>query len=91
MDGAEDAEVGSGTSSTTRSAENLLSDMAEDAEVGGNSDGDDDEIVKRSPPSKNVKRIYRGILPPYAPTLIAHLLQKDEFPLIVLAMVEALS
>ena len=45
---AEDAEIGSGTSSITRSAENLPSDMAEDAEVGGNSNGDNDETVKRS-------------------------------------------
>ena len=37
---------------TTRSAENLPSDMAEDAEVGGNGDGGDDETVKRSPLSK---------------------------------------
>ena len=49
---AEDAEVGSGTSSTTRSAENSPSDMAENAEIGGNGDGSDDETVKRSPLSK---------------------------------------
>ena len=58
--------------------------MAEDAEVGGNGDGGDDKIVKRSPPSKNVEQIYRDILPPNAP-------KKDEFPFIVLAIVEALS
>ena len=52
MDGAEDVEFGSGTSSTTRSAENLPSDIAEDAKVDGNNDGGDDKIVKRSPPSK---------------------------------------
>ena len=51
-DMAEDAEVGSGTSSTTRSAENSPSDMAENAEVGGNSDGGDDETVERSPSKK---------------------------------------
>ena len=34
---------------TTRSAKNLLSDIAEDAEVGGNGDSSDDETVKRSP------------------------------------------
>ena len=46
---AEDAEVGSGTSSTTRSAENSSAsvDMAEDAEIG-EGDGGDDETVKRS-------------------------------------------
>ena len=49
---AEDAEVGSETSSTTRSAKNLLSDMAKDAEVGGNGDGGDDETVKKSPSKK---------------------------------------
>ena len=52
MDGAEDAEVGSRTSSTTRSAKNLPSDMAEDVEVGGNGDGGDDKTVERSPLSK---------------------------------------
>ena len=53
MDRAEDAEVGSGMSSTTRSAKNLsvLVDMAEDAEVG-EGDGGDDKTVKRSPLSK---------------------------------------
>ena len=50
---AEDAEVGSGTSFTTRSAENSLAsmDIAEDAELG-KVNGDDDETVKRSPLSK---------------------------------------
>ena len=52
IDGAEDAEVGSGTSSTTRSAENLPSDMAENTEVSGNGNGGDDETVKRSLLSK---------------------------------------
>ena len=49
MDGAEDAEVGSGISSTTRSSENSLSDMTENAEVGGNGDGGNDKTVERSP------------------------------------------
>ena len=35
MDKTEDAKVKSGTSSTTRSAENFLLDMAENAEIGG--------------------------------------------------------
>ena len=50
MDRAEDAEVGSGTSSTTRSAKNLSAsvDMAKDAEVG-ESGGDDDKTVEKSP------------------------------------------
>ena len=50
---AEDVEVGSGTSSTTRSGENLLAsvDMAEDAEVGEGDSGDD-ETVERSPSKK---------------------------------------
>ena len=49
----EDAEVGSGTSSITRSAGNLSAslDMAEDAEIC-EGDGDDDETVERSPLSK---------------------------------------
>ena len=44
---AEDAEVGSGTSSTTRSAENSSTsvDMTENAEVGED-DGGNDETVK---------------------------------------------
>ena len=45
---AEDAEVGSKTSSTTRSAKNLPLDIAEDAELGGNGDSGDDKLVKRS-------------------------------------------
>ena len=49
---AEDAEVKSGTSSTIRSAKNLPLEMAEDAEVDANSDGGDDETVKRSSLSK---------------------------------------
>ena len=49
MDGAENAEVGNGTSSTIRSAENSPSDMAEDAEFDGNSDDGNDKTVKRSP------------------------------------------
>ena len=51
---AEDAEVGSGTSSITRSAENLSVsvDMAEDAEVGGNGYSGDNETVERSPSKK---------------------------------------
>ena len=53
-DGANNAEVGSGISSTTRSDENLPSNMAKDAEVGGNGDGSDDETVERSPLSKKL-------------------------------------
>ena len=89
---AEDAEVGSGTSSTTRSAENssasgtwlrMLRLVAMVRVV----------MMKRSKDHlfPRSRADLWGILPPYAPTLIAHLLQKDEFPLIVLAMVEALS
>ena len=50
---ADDAEVGSRTSSTIRSAENLSAsiDMAEDAEVGGGNSGDD-KTVKRSSSKK---------------------------------------
>ena len=52
-DMAEDAEVGSGTSSITRSAKNSSAsvNMAEDAEVGEN-DGGDNEMVKQSPSKK---------------------------------------
>ena len=50
---AKDAEVGSGTSSTIRSAENFsaLVNIAEDAGVGEN-DGDNNKTVERSPLSK---------------------------------------
>ena len=50
---AEDAEVSSGMSSTTRSAKNLSVsvDMAEDAEVDEGDDSDD-KTVKRSPSKK---------------------------------------
>ena len=67
MDGAEDAEVGSGTSSTTRSAENSSAsvDMAEDAEVGGNGDGGDDKTVEKIT-FQEVERTYRVS---YFPTL----------------------
>ena len=50
---AKDAEFGSGTSSTTRSAENLPLDIAENAEVGGNGNSGDDETVKRLPSRKS--------------------------------------
>ena len=50
---AENAEFESGTSSTTRSAKNSPLNMAENAEVGGNGDGGDDEMVERSPFSKS--------------------------------------
>ena len=53
-DMAEDAEVGSGTSSTTRSAKNLPSNMAENAEVGGNDNGSDDKTIKKSFLSKKL-------------------------------------
>ena len=49
---AEDAKIGSKTSSITRLAKNLPLDMAEDAKVGGNSNGNNDETVKKSPLSK---------------------------------------
>ena len=50
---AEDAKVRSKTSSTTKSAKNLLSDVAKDAEVGGNGDDSDDEMIKRLPSRKS--------------------------------------
>ena len=83
IDGAEDAEVRSGTSSTTKLAKNSPSDMAEDVEVGGNGDGGDDKMVKKSPLSKKPNKP--------AGYLISLHSRKDEFLLIVLAMVEALS
>ena len=64
---AEDIEIGSGTSSTTRSAENVSAsmDIAEDAQVGEN-DGDDDEIVKRSPFSKKPNVPIRYLISLYS-------------------------
>ena len=61
---AEDVEVKSKTSSTARSAKNSLSDMAENAEVCGNGDGGDNEMVERSPLSKkpNVPTKYLTFL-----------------------------
>ena len=44
---AKEAEVRSGMNFTTRSVENLPLDIAEDAEVGANNDGGDDETVKK--------------------------------------------
>ena len=44
---------------TTRSAENLPSDMAEDAEVHGNGDSGDNETVKRLPLFKKPNRPTR--------------------------------
>ena len=75
MDRAENAEVGSGTS-ITRSAENLSAsvDMGEDAKVGGNGDGGDNETVEKIT-FQEVERTY-GVS--YLP-----MLRKDEFPLIV--------
>ena len=61
MDRAEDIEVGSKTSSTTRSAKNLLVsvDMAEGAEVG-EGDGGDGKTVKRLPFSKKLSGPIRN-------------------------------
>ena len=60
MDRAEDAEVGSRTSSTTRSANNSSAsvDMAEEAEVSSNGDGGDDEMVKKIT-FQEVEQTYR--------------------------------
>ena len=46
---AKDAEVGHKTRSTIRSDKNLPLDMAKDAEVGGNNNGNDNKRVKKSP------------------------------------------
>ena len=91
-DMAEDAEVGSGTSSIIRSAKNssasetwlrMLRLVAMVIVVIKKQSKD--YLFPRS------QTYLQGILPPYAPTLIAHLSQKDEFPVIVLAMIEARS
>ena len=72
MDGAEEPEVGSETSSTTRLAKNLPSNMAENIKVGSNGDNGDDEIVKRSPFSKkpNVFTEY-STFPQYKKTWVS--------------------
>ena len=46
--GAEVAEINSGTSFITRSAKNLPLDMAEDLKIGSNNDGSDNKMVKKS-------------------------------------------
>ena len=84
MNRAQNAEIGRRTRSTTRLAKNLLLNMAEDAKVGGNGDGGDDETVKKITSFQEAKRTYKVS---YLPTLQ----KKDEFPLIVLAMVEDLN
>ena len=52
MDEAEDAKVGSETSSRTRSAENLPLNKTENIKIGRNGNGGDDKMVKKSPSSK---------------------------------------
>ena len=91
MDKAEDAEVGSGTSSKTRSAENLwaLIDRAEDAEIGEGDNGNN-EMVKRSPFCKKLSGLIKYLTFLYSNTNSAPLAKKWVF-LIVLAMVKALS
>ena len=78
----EDTKVGSGISFTTRSVKNLPSDIAKDAEVGSNSNDGDDETVKRSAFQKS------SGLTEYLTFLC---FEKNKFPLIVLAFVEALN
>ena len=76
MDGAEDAEVGSRTSSTTRLAKNLSAsmDIAEDAKVGENDSGNNKMVKNHLFPKSQMD--LQGILPLYIP-------KKDEFFLIV--------
>ena len=78
------AKVSSKTSSITRSAKNLPTsvDIAEDTKVG-ESDGGDDVMVEKSTLSKKQNEPAR-----YLTSLCSG---KDEFLLIVLAIVEALN
>ena len=57
--------------------------MAQDAEVGGNSDSGNNETVKISPLSKK-PNVFIEYFTPHVP-------EKDKFPLIVLAIVEVFS
>ena len=59
MDGTEDADVGSGTSFTTKSVKYLPLDMAQDAEVGDIGDSSDNKTVKKSPFSKKLSGSIR--------------------------------
>ena len=52
IDRAENAKLGNKTNSTTRLAKNLPLNIAEDAEIGGNSNSGDNKTVKRLPLSK---------------------------------------
>ena len=65
-------------------------DLAEDIKVGGNGEGGDNKTVKRSALSKKSSGPI-GYFISLRSDAEAHLSQKDEFPLIVLAMVKALS
>ena len=79
---AEDAEVGNKTSSTIKSVKNLLLDMAENTDVSDKVIG---VMIKQSKDYFPRSWTYlQGIL-------LAYALKKDEFSLIVLAMVETLS
>ena len=62
--------------------------MAEDVEVGSNGNGGDDETGKTSPLSKKSNRPM-GYLISLRSNADSVPFAKDEFPLIVLAMVEA--
>ena len=91
LDMAEDAKVGSKTSSTTRSAKNLSAslDIAKDVKLDGGSK-DNDKTVKKSPFYTKLSK-PTGIIPLYAKTLIAYLLKKIWAHLIILTIIKALS
>ena len=86
---AENAEVRSGISFTTKSAKNLSLDMAEDAKVGGNSDGGDNETVKKSPSKKSSGPM--AYLISLRSDADSSLFKKRWAYLIILTIVEALS
>ena len=90
MDMIEDADVGSGMSSMTRSAKNLPASkhMADNTKVG-EGDGSDDETVKKSPlkrlsgPTKYLIFLYSNV--------DNALFEKRWAQLIILTIVETLS
>ena len=73
---AEDAKFGNKIISKTRSANNLLLNMAEDTEI----DGRVMETMMKRPKDYFLRNWadLHGILPSYIPTLIVHPLKKDE-------------
>ena len=89
MDKAQDGKIGSGTSFIIRSAKKLLLNIAEDAEVGDNSDDDDNEMVERLPLRKLSRPI--GYLTSLHFDINSTPFEKKRAHLIIITIVEAFS